>query len=1435
MEELTVLIQSGKELGLEGQGLVDWLDAQQKKLVEIEKLRTKTRKEEIKLKEEELEKELKMREELAESESQRKQRELGFELELIREKQRLAEIECKRENLENSMSSKSIGIKAPTPAPKLPPFDSKTDQFDAYIMRFERFATQQDWPESDWASYLCNCLRGEALDVYSRLSPEDAENYSKIKDALFLKYELTSDGFRKKFRTEKKKSQETYMQFLSRIRHYLNRWVELSTSEKTYETFFEVVLQEQFLDDCPDDLKVFIREHKAKTVAQMAELAMTYVEAHQGDGKSFNHTKTQLNRPSNQTICYLCDRVGHIARDCRNRNFSQTQNRANFAQNLFCRLCKRNGHTEDRCYKNKFEREQKGPSVASSVQAKKDYLLSPGGSKVPVLNAFVEREEPNFTDFPHCNGHVNNLPAVIIRDTGCNTVLVRNTLVHANQYTGDYGIFRVATLDVKRAPLAKIYIKSDFFVGEVIALAVQNLVGDVLLGNIPGVNKNCSAGVVNVVTRSQSKATHIKDSSLHVPEFLDTNNTGSTFSFKQQNDPSLKKYWDYAKEDVQKPGKAKFFERDGFLYRLFVSEVEPDGIDQLVIPTSLRSKVLKLGHESLLSGHLGMTKTIHRVTQHFYWPGIMEDVKRYCRSCDTCQRNVTKGSVSKVPLVETPVITQPFERVAIDIVGPIEPASKRGYRYILTLVDMATRYPEAVPLKRIHTEAVAEALLSIFCRLGVPKEILSDRGAQFTSGLMQEISRLLSIKQLYTTPYHPQCNGLVEKFNGTLKSMLKKMCEEEPRDWDRFIEPVLFAYREVPQSSLGFSPFEMIYGHTVRGPLQILREIWENKKGKDDTVTEYEYVLELGEKLEKTWELARKEVCSKKEKATQNYNKRAKRRTLEVGNQVLLLLPTDKNKMILHWKGPFEVVERNNEVNYVININGKRKRFHINMLKHYIPRESEAKVNSVTKCTEDPEDKRNIPTIGLQKNETFLDCKIGEDLDKHSQDEMLAVLEEFSDVLSDIPGATKLTECKLSVKDNDIIRVKPYPIPHQMQHVIDEEVEKMEQLGIIEPSVSDFRSPIVMVKKGDGTHRFCIDYRRLNAATVFDAEPLPNAETIFGRLAKGTFLSKIDLSKGYWQIPLDPASKKYTAFSTGRKSMQFCYMPFGLSCAPAVFSRMMSKLLQGIEGVENYLDDIIIFSQSWNDHLNTLTEVFRRLRDNGLTAKPSKCTFGCNKLEFLGHIVGGGAITVKDETVNTILASSKPRTKKELRSLLGLVNYYRSFIPNFATIVAPLTDLTKQKANVLEWSEREDKSLETIKNFLIEKPILKLPDWTKPFTIRSDASSIGIGAVLLQEHNEKYFPVAYASRKLLDREQKYSSIEREALAIIWSLQKFEHYTYGQLFYLQTDHMPLKYINSSKLANSRVFRWALLLQEHNFVVQNIKSSECLGADFLSRCV
>ena len=388
--------------------------------------------------------------------------------------------------------------------------------------------------------------------------------------------------------------------------------------------------------------------------------------------------------------------------------------------------------------------------------------------------------------------------------------------------------------------------------------------------------------------------------------------------------------------------------------------------------------------------------------------------------------------------------------------------------------------------------------------------------------------------------------------------------------------------------------------------------------------------------------------------------------------------------------------------------------------------------------------------------------------------------------------------------------------------------------GVIEPSNSPYNSPIVIVKKKDGTNRFCIDYRRLNAVTKFDNEPMGNPEDIMTKLSKDKYFTKIDLTKGYWQIPVAESSKSMTAFSTPNGLYQFRMMPFGMMNSGATFNRMMRELLGDNEQIDNYVDDVLCHTEEWLLQLQLLREIFTRIREAGLTIRPSKCFIGYTSIDFTGHVVGQGELKMEDDKLERIRNAERPKTKKQVRSFLGLAGYYRKFVPNFAEVAAPLTDLTKKglPTNVM-WKTEHERAFKVLCDLLTSSPILRLPDLSSPFILRTDASDVGIGAMLLQEHEDGVFPVAYASKKLLKREQNYSVIERECLAIVFGIKKFEKYLYGTQFTIETDHAPLTYLQKFKADSGRLMRWALFLQSYSFTIKAIKGSENIGADYLSR--
>ena len=1003
---------------------------------------------------------------------------------------------------------------------------------------------------------------------------------------------------------------------------------------------------------------------------------------------------------------------------------------------------------------------------------------------------------------------------------------------------------------------------------------------------------------MNAVTRSHSKHVVEKNVLQDLPEVLDI--TPAELSEKQRNDKSLSKCFEMAERgEVRKAGSASFYYQlvNGILYRFFRKN---DRLwEQVVVPVSLRSFVMAVSHDIILAGHCGARRTLARLREKFDWPGVTVDVSKYVASCDTCQKAVPKGKVPPVPLSSVPIFGTPFQRVAIDLVGPIKPYSEKGHRYILTIIDVATRFPQAVPMKEITSEKVAEALLSVFTSFGFPQEILSDQGPQFNSELMEQFRKLCGSKGVRTSPYHPQANGIIERFHGTLKAMLKKVTNDKPKDWHRFLPALLFACRELPSETTGFSPFELLFGRQVRGPVALLQEIWTDQNAEDSEARPvYAYIFELKNRLSDMAKTAMENTEEASKRSKRYFDRKARQRKFKKGDDVLVLLPSSSNKLLCEWLGPFPIEEELHP-DYKVLIKGKEKVLHANMLKKYIHREKSATmfdvedypnnelptvsgtadpdawfevgpqefhsvfkgprkhrdpraslrvdspemiVNSTVGVIDDCDDSTEVPALSTPMttstpDESLRDVRFDRNLSLEQREELEQVFAKYQDILTTKPGCfSEDLYLEIPLTTDVPVKRKMYDIPFTSKEIVEREIKTMLELGVIERSSSPYSAPVVLVKKKDGSCRFCIDYRFLNRVTVTDAEPIPDIEALFAALSKAEYFTRLDLAKGYWQIPILPEDRPKTAFATHCGLFQWIRMPFGLVSAPAVFARMMRRLCLENMSALNFFDDVLTHSRDWRSHLHHVEAVLRCLKEKGLTARPSKIEAGCKSLEFLGHVVGQGKMRPEPGKVKKIMQIPTPTTKKQVRSLMGLLNFYRRYVPNFSTLSAPLSDLTKdgpRKSRSIDWTPSCADALRRIQEILSSGPVLLLPRLDEPFVLRTDASSTGLGAVLLQELDELLHPVQYASRKLLDREKAYSTIERECLAIIWAVRKFMKLLWGVRFILQTDHRPLSYLRSSSYKNARVLRWALSLQEFSFEVEPISGTSNVLADLLSR--
>lgn len=461
-----------------------------------------------------------------------------------------------------------------------------------------------------------------------------------------------------------------------------------------------------------------------------------------------------------------------------------------------------------------------------------------------------------------------------------------------------------------------------------------------------------------------------------------------------------------------------------------------------------------------------------------------------------------------------------------------------------------------------------------------------------------------------------------------------------------------------------------------------------------------------------------------------------------------------------------------------------------------------------------------------------------DDIDKENAEDLLLSFEHlFGEKLTQVNPDTHVKH-SIPTGSHAPVAVKPYRVAVHMREALNKELEAMLAAGVIKKSHSPWAAPVVLVAKKDGGIRVCIDYRKLNAVTERDQYPLPRITELLDSIPPtATVFSTMDLLCGFYQVGVNPEDQPKTAFSTEQGLYEFTVMPFGLSNSPATFQRLIDHVLRELRRISAwFIDDVLAYSDDVKTHINDLAEIFSALQDNGLIIKRSKCVLFRSSVKFLGHCLSAGTISPDPAKTDCVRTWPRPNNVKQLQASLGLFGYYRRFVPNFATVAEPLHALLR-KNQPWSWTKAQDAAFDSLKDALVSEPVLCTPNFNLEFTVHTDASSVGLGAILSQVQDGKERVVCYGSKALSATQRRYSATDRECLAIYWALHLWRIYLLGRRFTVVTDHSALRWLFESnhRDPHNRLARMVHSLQEFEFNVVYRAGVQHTNADALSRMI
>ena len=925
---------------------------------------------------------------------------------------------------------------------------------------------------------------------------------------------------------------------------------------------------------------------------------------------------------------------------------------------------------------------------------------------------------------------------------------------------------------------------------------------------------------------------------------------------EQKQDPSLHHCW-----TLLERGKGNFELQDGVLVRR--DNISSHEITQLVVPSCKRSQILEFGHD--LAGHMSPKKTSQRIRMNFWWPTLKRDVMTHVQCCKNCQLVARKTVWDRTPIQATVRYEAPFLHWHMDVLGPIS-SEKMQYPYCLLLIDSFSRFPAGFAIKTPTAKNICDCLVSLWTFLGVPRYLSLDNATCNVAALTRQMLKYFGVTPRFITPHHSEGNAPAERLIGTTKRLIAKVAADHPKSWHKHLPFVMWALREVPSDLTGLSPWMLVMGSLPRGPLSVLRDSWTGEceltpgLGKSPT----EYLRELHSHLEIAKQYAELHSKQMQQVYVRRYNQRSKNKYFDVGDSVLVLQPNSTtSRMFATWKGPAQIVEKLSPHSYLVELDGTRYRLHANQLRRFFTKVDFVHIDSIgfgemegSSVVEPSEDldvsercvdqEARVATCAIIHDEhrDFGDiqaCRTRNDvssgdmslpseridptslshLTEIEKQQLFVVLDKYADVFCDEPGLyTGVQHCIPVSPDFKPKRLKEYKIPEKIKSEVMRQIENLLEQGIIQRSSSPMASPLVCILKGpcgrDGI-RLAVDFRYLNKHSIADAFPIGDIHDIIQRIGNARYLTVCDASQGYWQTLVAPSDRWKTGFICDDQLYEWTRTPFGLKSSGQTFCRAVQQILGPIRDIAaSFVDDMVVYSNEFQQHLLDLDQFLSVVRMSGMTLKLRKCKFAVPEVKFCGQIVGSGIRRPDPEKTAVVKALQIPKTKRQVRQLLGFFSYFRECIPNFAEIARPLTDLTKRnKSDKIIWGLSEQSAFVQLKDALCvvtEKPLFII-DPTKDFRLHVDASDHTVAGALTQmNENGVECPIAFFSWKLSDSQKNWATIEKEAYAALKTLHRVKQWVFGCSVTILSDHNPLVYLTQSAPKSAKLLRWALAFQE-----------------------